>query len=57
LSGDSFGEGPDDGTQQFCEPPQEQAEVESIKACTAAGNAYKLNGNSWAAVPIAQIKI
>jgi hypothetical protein len=27
LSRDSFGEGPDDGTQEFCEPPQEQAEV------------------------------
>ena len=29
LSRDSFGEGPDDGTQEFCEPPQEQAEVEA----------------------------
>ena len=27
MSRDSFGEGPDDGTQEFCEPPQEQAEV------------------------------
>jgi len=27
LSRDSFGEGPDDGTQEFCEPSQEQAEV------------------------------
>src|ERR1700754_5121960 len=27
LSWDSFGEGSGDGTQEFCEPPQEQAEV------------------------------
>src|SRR6201989_70854 len=27
LRRDGFGEGPDDGTQEFCEPPQEQAEV------------------------------
>src|ERR1700759_4103989 len=27
LSWDSFGEGPDNGTQEFCEPPQQQAEV------------------------------
>ncbi|MHC2367049.1 hypothetical protein ACVIWV_007468 [Bradyrhizobium diazoefficiens] len=27
MSRDSFGEGADDGTQEFCEPSQEQAEV------------------------------
>ena len=27
LSQDSFGEGPDDGSQEFCEPSQEQTEV------------------------------
>src|SRR6478736_9507678 len=35
LSRDSFGEGPDDGTQEFCEPPQEQAEV--IAGCGEDG--------------------